>query len=720
MNQSTERLYNLLPAIYRQRDFAQGEPLRALLAVMEKELQIIEADIEGLYDNWFIETCDSWVMPYIAELLGIEDLNDEKQIIFSQRTRIANTIRYRRRKGTTATLEMVVQDVTGWKARVVEYFDYIATTQHLSHIRPGKGGTFDLRRTDALERLDSPFNTAAHTIDIRPFESNRGRYNIPSVGVFLWRLESYPVRNSNAYAITEQRNVAYSFALGQDPERFQNTIVAVPSASTQRKYTFQVTPLPNKGRYTFHPLGYDLPLFNRPQTRTEFSEVAAAINVPQAIAAQAFQEELQDYYGDLSSVTIIKNGQLIPLDKVEGRDLRNWSRPSEGKTVAVDVDLGRLTFAEGEDPEPDQLQVSYNYGFSADLGGGPYSRRQSLTQSSGTVWFVSKSHTPKSEQWFTSLQGALKEWVNRGKLGIIRIMDNSTYYTPLQLSNLKGLVIEAADGACPSIHPVDGKLTVVGAAAGSTLNLNGLLIKGAIAIQGNLRLNLTHCTVMAEEGQASIVVEEGQTADLQLMIRHSIVGPLRLPPQSANLTIQDSIIDGGGKFAIASVANNSYGPPTTLARTTVFGQVAVQEIILASETIFTDTVTVEQRQVGGIRFSYVPSGSQTPNRYQCQPDLFLEQEAQRLGRNSIDELTAAETTTLLTNQQPVFTSLNYGQPGYGQLTFDTPEGIRTGAENGSEMGAFNPLVQPQRQANLKAALNEYLRFGLQVGVFYVT
>ncbi|AOW98760.1 MULTISPECIES: hypothetical protein [Moorena] len=49
-----------------------------------------------MYDNWFIETCDSWVMPYIAELLGIEDLNDEKQIIFSQRTRIANTIRYRR------------------------------------------------------------------------------------------------------------------------------------------------------------------------------------------------------------------------------------------------------------------------------------------------------------------------------------------------------------------------------------------------------------------------------------------------------------------------------------------------------------------------------------------------------------------------------------------------------------------------------------------------
>ncbi|NEO36330.1 MAG: hypothetical protein F6J90_08360 [Moorea sp. SIOASIH] len=211
---------------------------------------------------------------------------------------------------TPATLEMVVQDVTGWKARVVEYFDYIATTQHLDHIRPGKGGTFDLRRTDALERLDSPFNTAAHTIDIRPFESNRGRYNIPSVGVFLWRLESYPVRNSNAYAITEQRNVAYSFALGQDPERFQNTIVPVPSASNQRKYSFQVTPLPNKGRYTFHPLGYDMPLFNRPQTKTEFSEVAAAINVPQAIAAQAFQEELPEMSEFISPLTWRYSGEM--------------------------------------------------------------------------------------------------------------------------------------------------------------------------------------------------------------------------------------------------------------------------------------------------------------------------------------------------------------------------------------------------------------------------
>ena len=39
-----ERLYQLLPALYRLRDVEQGEPLRALLGVIEGELERIEGD----------------------------------------------------------------------------------------------------------------------------------------------------------------------------------------------------------------------------------------------------------------------------------------------------------------------------------------------------------------------------------------------------------------------------------------------------------------------------------------------------------------------------------------------------------------------------------------------------------------------------------------------------------------------------------------------------
>ena len=68
-----DRLYELLPTVYRIRDAEQGYTLRALLAVMEQELDTVEEDIAQLYRNWFIETCDEWVVPYIGDLLDVLD-----------------------------------------------------------------------------------------------------------------------------------------------------------------------------------------------------------------------------------------------------------------------------------------------------------------------------------------------------------------------------------------------------------------------------------------------------------------------------------------------------------------------------------------------------------------------------------------------------------------------------------------------------------------------
>ena len=67
-----DRLYNLLPQYIRARDNAQGEPLRGLLAVISEQVEVVEADIRQLYENWFIETCDDWVVPYIADLVGYQ------------------------------------------------------------------------------------------------------------------------------------------------------------------------------------------------------------------------------------------------------------------------------------------------------------------------------------------------------------------------------------------------------------------------------------------------------------------------------------------------------------------------------------------------------------------------------------------------------------------------------------------------------------------------
>jgi hypothetical protein len=46
--------------------------------------------------------------------------------------------------------------------------------------------------------------------------------------------------------------------------------------------------------------------------------------------------------------------------------------------------------------------------------------------------------------------------------------------------------------------------------------------------------------------------------------------------------------------------------------------------------------------------------------------------------------------------------------------------IREGADDGGEMGVMHALFQPQRESNLRIRLDEYLRFGLHAGLFYVT
>jgi hypothetical protein len=71
-----ERLFRLLPAIYRTRDAALGGPLRALLDVLSQQVERVERDIARMYDNWFIETCEDWVVPYLGELVGYAPVAD--------------------------------------------------------------------------------------------------------------------------------------------------------------------------------------------------------------------------------------------------------------------------------------------------------------------------------------------------------------------------------------------------------------------------------------------------------------------------------------------------------------------------------------------------------------------------------------------------------------------------------------------------------------------
>ena len=124
--------------------------------------------------------------------------------------------------------------------------------------------------------------------------------------------------------------------------------------------------------------------------------------------------------------------------------------------------------------------------------------------------------------------------------------------------------------------------------------------------------------------------------------------------------------------------------------------------------------------MGCVRYSFAPHGSQTPRRFRCQPDLAFETQAEALGLESAADLPVYERTLVANRVKPEFTSENFGDPEYAQLILNCAEEIAAGADDGAEMGVFHHLMQPQREANLQESLAEYLRFGLEAGIFYVT
>jgi hypothetical protein len=721
-----KKLYELLPALYRIKDAENGYPLKAVLDLVGAQADIVKENIEGLWDDFFIETCAPWVIPYIADLVGNNPIHEVAQ---RRRADVAKTIYYRRRKGTLAMLEEMAGDVTGWGAHAVAFFELMGWTQHLNHLRcqPASNvqgmnpnavdrvGTVNLRSPDALDWLDGPFDPTTHTADVRPVSSRNGWHNIHDVGFFLWRLGVYPMHH-----VTPRQASGVSYG------------------------------------YHFSPLGHQMPLFNQPQREVDPSGLAHEIHVPGPIRPRALAQELErcrqalvagtqsstDYYGESGSLCLFVNGEAIPPESVVCMDLgQRWEPPPDvldypdGSVpiqAGVDVRTGRLVLTDEIGPE-ELLQVSCAYGFSADMGGGPYSRRDVLAdpEQANLVLTVGANET------ITSLGNALDQWRAEDRPNtIIQIADNGVYEEavgePLALADDRWLVIQAANRCRPVIRLEEpgteepgteepGTLVISGANADSAMTLNGLVLEGGLHITGGLgSLTLNHCTLVPGYGfsdtgepllpdQPSILVAPSNPG-LELKILQSITGALQLPADMKGLIVQDSIVDGLGAIAIGSPdGEDEFGPPATLERATLFGQVFLKELTLATEVIFDGVLQTQRLQSGCVRFSYVPEDSQTPRRFRCQPDLILEGVSDP-GRQRF----------LRVIMQPGFASIHYGDPAYAQLSRACPQEIKTGAEDESEIGAFCSLKQPQRIDNLNIRLSEYLPFGLRAGNIFVT
>jgi hypothetical protein len=212
--------------------------------------------------------------------------------------------------------------------------------------------------------------------------------------------------------------------------------------------------------------------------------------------------------------------------------------------------------------------------------------------------------------------------------------------------------------------------------------------------------------------------------------------------------IRDSLVDANDRatavdpsnpaaIAFADLDDLGPGAVLTVEDTTIVGKVHTRRLELASNVVFhaalaeadpwSAAVRSTQKQSGCVRFSFVPRPARVPRRYRCQPDLAIEAAVEK-ALAADPALTDAQKAALAASVArgvrarvvPAFTDLRYGRPAYGQLSRGCAVEIRRGADDESEMGAFHDLHQPQRLTNLNVRLREYLRVGLEAGVFPVT
>ncbi len=671
----------------RLQQSALGGPLANLLAVFAEQVAVLREDLDQLYDDQFIETCADWVVPYIGELLGSHALHGIAAIA-SPRAEVAHTIAYRRRKGTVPVIEQVAHDVTGWNASAVEFFQRLIVTQYMNHIRRHCIAAPDLRRWEPLERIGTAFDPIMRTVDVRRIASQRGRYNIPNIGVFLWRLDAYPLSGSPAARLDAQR-------------------------------------------WRFHPLGIDQPLCTKPATEDEITHLATPLNVPQPIARRVLaanintqrMEYYKDYYTGADNITKSlrlyddSTGSLQPVDPSQVRicnlddDGPGWAHVSPSGVYTIDPLLGRIALPPGL-PANLNLRVDFHYGFSADMGGGEYERAASFETATAPPQLLS---VPGQ---FATIQAALNAL---NGAGVVEITDSGRYTETLSISAGVDQRVElrAADGHRPTLI-LGGPLTLAGAAR-SEIGLNGLLIAGAglqaMAAGGNQlrRLQVAHCTLvpgLTLSPDCTPLSPAGPSltadlADLEITIERSIVGGLRVDA-AATVSAIDSIIDATATTRTAYAAINGTGPgaPLTLNACTVIGKLNAVSLPLVSNSIllaatesgdgWAAPVIAARRQEGCIRFSYLPETARVPRRYHCWPESAARPE----------------------QAAPRFTSLRYGFAAYGQLARSSGEQLLTGADDEGEPGAFHFLYQPQRETNLRVRLKEYLRVGLQAGIFY--
>ena len=773
-NESGKRvpLYERLPEIYRIRDLEQDPPgqLRSYLSLVENVFGDLHENIESLYDDLFIESCDDWVIPYIGDLLGTSHLKGDP---WTLRADVADTIALRRSKGTLSNIERLTYDLTKWGVHCVELRDRLVWSQHLNHLRPdfgdditigvpyasrftpARGGMATVRDPAMLSLIDSPFDPFAHLPDLKIPAFGNIRYNLPNLGIFLWRLEDYRVKMSKPVY------------------RGKTSIGSVKVV-----------------RFDIHPLGIPTRLFNTYQYDSELDPpVITSLDgtsgpIHSARLTDGTQSGIPEHYinidsydptsTDFSMADISDVGMIIHLPeptfsgeawdgssakawKIKGANLCAWEEGIQpairNREIVIDPNIGRILIGVASDAEAqavsDDLLITYTYGAVGPVGAHPITRSQFPSTIGGdavVTRIVDKNKSGDADE----LRKALNDLDSETSPVVVEIRDSLTH--DLDPSLIEGVVsedggpnirlnnaltIRAADGQRPIIRlkqPLRFRTVEVAEAAHVTVQLEGLHItrlltnkksesfpldEPLIARAAINSLEIVGCTLdpgghLLLDGSKSLIhpslklrkpygfgVTEEDTFDQtpDVILQRTITGPLFID-EGYTLSIMESIIDAGVDILDELPNNSDVGTAVGGGTDQIHGW--GPECQAFGVTVIGRMRVKSIMGRGGI---WTHSLKVLNNQKGCIRYSYFSGIGDRLPQN----IGCVKGTDALLS----FVSQDHNSPSYIQIKHISDPRIKEEGPDADAMGAFGFLREAHKWRNLQIRFREFMPVGIR-------
>jgi hypothetical protein len=676
----------LPPALHEAPGLPDTGVLDALLDAVDEQRTLLARDIDQLLDDFFVESCSEWALPYIGRLLGLP--------ADAERLEVAFAVALRRRKGTPAALEDFAEVVTGWTARAVEGWQVTAWAQRLAHPAPPRPAFVDLK-VGTRFRLGTTFERVRRTV------SPSQRWSPDAATVVVWPWSVRELRNSEALSVGTRR-------------------------------------------YALHPFGAEAPLYLRPRPRRLASDALPAsaqtrtgneLDAPVRARYRVIQA-LAERPGDLTYgvrwtlgsshplATPSDPARPAPLIKVEvANGAVPWSAVRFGSLppgaanpapasseIIVDVDRGLVELG-ASFSSTGRVRATWHRPVAGSLGA---LTADAVTEPSARVVInVDTANAAPTSPLATEVPTLADAFKNAEAICAQRNLQASDSVPERPDVEIRLMTSDRLQGLTRSFQPrlprwrvVAPGLTTPTVAGDLDLNMTGacLTLEG-FYLAGDLKVGKDCAAVqlagvtMNPPDDKVISLAPGSWGT-ELRARKSILGAIRADLAAVPVTLEDSIVDArgarlrvcgdpdpGNANAVAIRRRDRFDPGLRARGVTFAGRVQA-EWIDATDCIFVDGLDVVQHQEGCLRHCYLgpdaTSSSSLPPAYRCGPF-----------------------------PAPAFSSIGFESAGYHALALDRDQALLSAASDGGEVGAYHHARRGPRIRRLRQRVHEFVPLGLR-------